>query len=97
MVDTGPGRRATRQETLTIAQADARVVEVQDFGDQPKAARTFLFLRFAHTGEFYGLVGQTVAGLASLATVFMVYTGLALAWRRLVSPVLRRRRRPRGA
>ncbi len=97
MVDTGPGRRSTRQETLSIAQADAGIVEVRDFGDQPKAARTFLFLRFAHTGEFFGLVGQTIAGLASLATAFMVYTGLALAWRRLIAPVLRRRRRPRGA
>ncbi|HCQ64939.1 MAG TPA: hypothetical protein DIU07_07115 [Rhodobacteraceae bacterium] len=96
-VDTGPGRRETRKETLAISREDARIVEVQGFADQPKAARTFWFLRFAHTGEHYGLVGQTIAGLASLATAFMVYTGLALAWRRLVSPVLRRRRRPRGA
>ena len=97
LVDTGPGRRMTRQETLTIALDDARVVAVQRFADQPKAARTFSFLRFGHTGEHFGLVGQTIAGLASLATIFMVYTGLALAWRRLVSPLFRRLRRARGA
>lgn len=96
-VDTGPGRREPRKETLVIAQGDAHIVAVQRFGDQPKAVRTFLFLRFAHTGEHFGLLGQSIAGLASLATVFMVYTGVALAWRRLVSPVLRRRRRARGA
>jgi len=95
-VDTGPGRRETRKETLSISQVDARGVAVETFADQPKALRTLLFLRFAHTGEHYGLVGQTIAGLASLATVFMVYTGLTLAWRRLVSPVLRRRRRAGG-
>lgn len=95
-VDTGPGRQETRKETLTIDQAEARVVGVQTFADQPQALRTFMFLRFAHTGEHYGLIGQTIAGLASLASVFMVYTGFALAWRRLVSPVLRRRR-ARGA
>ena len=97
MVDTGPGRRPTRQETLTLAKADASVVETRGYSDQPTAVRTFLFLRFGHTGEFFGLLGQTLAGLASLATLFMVYTGLALAWRRLISPLLRRRRRARGA
>lgn len=91
-VDTGPGRREPRKETLRIEQVGASVVEVRRFGDQPRTVRTFLFLRFAHTGEHFGLVGQTIAGLASLAAVFMVYTGLALAWRRLVSPALRRRR-----
>jgi hypothetical protein len=47
-------------------------------------------MRFAHTGEQYGVVGQTVAGLASLAACFLVYTGIALAWRRLIRPLLRR-------
>ncbi len=96
VVDTGPGRRMTRQETLTIGLDNARVIAVESFGDRPKAVRTFMFLRFAHTGEHYGVVGQTIAGLASLATVFMVYTGLALAWRRLITPLLRRRRQARG-
>ena len=95
-VDTGPGRQPTRQQTLTIAQADAQVVAVQRFADQPKAARTFLFLRFGHTGEYFGALGQTIAGLASAATLVMVYTGFALAWRRLVSPQLRRRRQGRA-
>ncbi len=47
-------------------------------------------MRFAHTGEEYGVVGQTIAGLASLAACFLVYTGFALAWRRLVWPLFRR-------
>lgn len=93
MVDTGAGRRPTRQEVLVLDRADGRVIGVETFADRPKAVRTFQFLRFAHTGEYYGIVGQTVAGLASLASLFMVYTGCALAWRRLVAPALRRRRR----
>jgi len=39
-------------------------------------------LRFAHTGEVLGLPGQTVAGLVSLGAAVLVWTGLALAWRR---------------
>ena len=97
-VDTGPGRQPTRQERLTLARADAQVLAVRGYSDEPTAARTFLFLRFGHTGEFFGVIGQTLAGLASLATLFMVYTGLALAWRRLIAaPLRRRRQRARGA
>ncbi|HEX6214823.1 MAG TPA: PepSY domain-containing protein, partial [Vicinamibacterales bacterium] len=48
------------------------------------------WLRFAHTGEFYGLMGQTIAGIASLGGVFLVYTGFALAIRRLLAWIKRR-------
>ena len=37
------------------------------------------------TGEFYGLTGQTIAGIASAGGAFLVYTGLALAIRRLLA------------
>lgn len=49
------------------------------------------WLRFAHTGEFYGLTGQTIAGLASLGGAFLVYTGLSLALRGLAAWLKRRR------
>ena len=39
-------------------------------------------LRFAHTGEVLGMAGQTIAGLASLGTALLVWTGLALSWHR---------------
>jgi uncharacterized iron-regulated membrane protein len=51
-----------------------------------------MMLRFLHTGEALGLAGQTIAGLVSLSSAIMVWTGLALAWRRLVRPQLRRHR-----
>ena len=87
-------RRAPRR-TVVLDAADARVIEVQG-ANGPAApvsagqkARTWF--RFAHTGEQYGFIGQTIAGLASLAACFLVYTGLALAWRRLILPAFRRR------
>ena len=48
------------------------------------------WLRFIHTGEAFGLAGQTVAGLVSAGGAVLVYTGLALALRRLAA--WRRRR-----
>ena len=79
-------RRAPRR-TVVLDASDARVIEVRDASPQAPAsagqnARTWF--RFAHTGEQYGVIGQTLAGLASLAACFLVYTGLALAWRRLI-------------
>jgi uncharacterized iron-regulated membrane protein len=38
--------------------------------------------RWTHTGEILSWPGQFVAGLASLGGAFLVYTGLALSWRR---------------
>src|SRR5690606_36699136 len=49
-------------------------------------------LRFLHTGEALGLFGQILAGLASLGAVVLVWTGLALSWRRF----FRRRRTATG-
>jgi uncharacterized iron-regulated membrane protein len=48
------------------------------------------FLRFLHTGEVYGIPGQTVAGLASVAATVLVYTGLSLAIRRMARSLGRR-------
>ena len=85
-------RRAPRR-TISLATADAGVIAappVQALVQSPgQRARTWL--RFAHTGEQYGFGGQTIAGLASLAACFLAYSGLALAWRRLVVPLLRPR------
>jgi uncharacterized iron-regulated membrane protein len=86
-------RRAPRR-TVVLDASDGSVLEVQG-ANAPAAsasagqkARTWF--RFVHTGEQYGVIGQTLAGVASLATCFLVYTGLALAWRRLILPALRR-------
>jgi uncharacterized iron-regulated membrane protein len=48
-------------------------------------------MRFAHTGEVLGIAGQTIAGLVSAGAVVMVWTGLALTWRRFRSWVGRAR------
>ncbi len=41
------------------------------------------WLRFAHTGELGGLAGEAFAGAASAGGGFLVWTGVALALRRL--------------
>jgi uncharacterized iron-regulated membrane protein len=51
------------------------------------------WMRFAHTGELGGLAGEAVAGLASAGGAFLVWTGLALALRRLAAWRSRRQAR----
>jgi uncharacterized iron-regulated membrane protein len=77
---------------VTVDARDGKVVRVLQGGAAQSAGQTArVWFRFVHTGEQYGVVGQTVAGIASLAACLLVYTGLALAWRRLIRPLFRRR------
>lgn len=93
-VDTGNGAQASARTTLQISRADASVVSASGDETTSPGRRARTWLRFVHTGEVYGIVGQTVAGLASLAALFLVWTGLSLAWRRLIWPLTRRPKRP---
>lgn len=95
-LDTGTGRNPRTQTRLSYDLDGAALTRASGFAETAPGQRTFLFLRFGHTGEIFGLAGQAVAGLASLAAAVMVWTGLALAWRRLVQPALRRRRASAG-
>ena len=97
LVDRGSGGQPTLRETITLDRATGAVVESVTFDQSPAAQRIRGAIRFLHTGEYFGVVGQTIAGLASLAGVFMVWTGFALAYRRLIQPILARRRRARRA
>ena len=88
LMDRGNGGQPTLRETLRLDRTTGEVLEKQAFGELPAAQRIRGTIRFLHTGEYFGVVGQTLAGLASLAGVFMVWTGLALAYRRLVRPLV---------
>jgi uncharacterized iron-regulated membrane protein len=90
-IDRGDGGQPQLRSTLSL-DSSGQVVARETFGDQTLGRRIRSILRFAHTGEVLGLAGQTIAGLASAGAVVMVYTGLALTWRRSLAWVSRRRR-----
>ncbi|MEQ1912039.1 MAG: PepSY-associated TM helix domain-containing protein [Vicinamibacterales bacterium] len=70
---------------LTLDGRTADVVQWQPYVDQNLGQRARGWMRFGHTGELGGLPGQIVAGLGCLGGMFLVYTGLALACRRLLN------------
>lgn len=81
------------RSTLTVDAATAKVVRWEPYDELPAGQRLRTWMRFGHTGELWGLVGQIVAGIASAGGCVLVYTGLALAWRRFVVWRGRRSRR----
>lgn len=89
-VDEGYGGQPQKRGTFTISRT-AEIEKVETFADLSSGRQARSWLRFAHTGEIYGLTGQTVAGIVSAGVVVLVYTGLALALRRLASWPRRRR------
>lgn len=93
MVNNGNGYLAEQRTTHIYSLTAGEIVSSTRYSDMSPAQKARMFVRFGHTGEQFGLIGSTVAGLASLAACFLVYTGFALSWRRLVLPVWRRRRR----
>ena len=87
----GPGQPQHRG-TLTVDRATGAVTKWDDFAAGTRGRQWRSLLRFAHTGEVLGPVGQAIAGLASLGGVVLAYTGFALSYRRFVAWLARRRR-----
>lgn len=83
-IDRGTGGQPQHRATLTLDAATGAEVGWAPFDSLSPGRRARSFMRFAHTGEYFGLFGQTIAGLVTLSTVVLVWTGLALAWRRLI-------------
>lgn len=89
-IDQGTGGEPQKRATLTLDPKSGEVIRWEPFASFTLGRQLRSIMRFTHTGEVLGLVGQTVAGLVSLGACFMVWTGLALSWRRWRAWVRRR-------
>ena len=90
-VDEGNGGQPQLRHNLTLDASSGAVAAWAPFSSQTTGQKARSWIRFLHTGEALGLIGQTIAGLVSFTSILMVWTGLALAYRRLVQPLLRRK------
>ncbi len=83
MVDRGGRGQVHLRTMLNLDVAQAVVLpSPDDFQQQNLGRRLRMYARFLHTGELFGLFGQNVAAVTTLATLVLVWTGFALAWRR---------------
>jgi uncharacterized iron-regulated membrane protein len=84
------GNQPQKVATWVISHEDGSVINKMGWEDKAVATRARTAVRFLHTGEYLGVVGQTIAGLVSLFSVLMVWTGFTLAYRRLIQPLFKR-------
>ena len=82
-LDAGMGGQPQLRSTLTLDRESGRATKFEEFSSLSSGRRLRSILRFAHTGEVLGVVGQTIAGVLSLGAVVLAYTGIMLALRRL--------------
>ena len=93
-MDRGNGFRPDLRSTLVLHRETGKVVKRETYADLGKAQSTRIWIRWLHTGEAGGWAGQTLAGIASLAGCFLVYTGWMLSWKRFQTWLVRRREAP---
>jgi uncharacterized iron-regulated membrane protein len=83
-IDTSIGHRQEYAYSLFLDTRTGNEIKTLNKSDWTPGDQAWGTSRFLHTGEYFGFIGQTIAGLASLLACFLVYTGTVLAWRRLV-------------
>ncbi|HXT76212.1 MAG TPA: PepSY-associated TM helix domain-containing protein [Candidatus Eisenbacteria bacterium] len=90
-IDSGNGGRPDKRAQLTIDRKTAREVRWEPFSSYNSGRRLRSWIRFTHTGEAGGPLGQFIAAIAALGGAFLVWTGISLAIRRLRAAVTRDR------
>ncbi|HEU4454693.1 MAG TPA: PepSY-associated TM helix domain-containing protein [Longimicrobium sp.] len=96
-IDRGDGGQPQKRATLALVRGTGAIDKWEPFAETSKGRQLRSILRFAHTGEVLGLVGQTIAGLVTLGAVVLVWTGIALSLRRFNAWRNRRNGRPPAA
>lgn len=84
--------RPVSMSHLVLDPYTGEALHLSRFSEKPLASRIRGWLRYLHTGEALGFLGQLIAAIASLGALVLVWTGLALALRRFAR--YRRRKAP---
>ncbi len=81
-VDNGNGGEPQKRVKVLLNTLTGEVIQQKKFEQLSTYSKMRSYIRFLHTGEVFGPIGQTIAGLASLFACLLVYTGAMLSWRR---------------
>ena len=69
---------------LQVHPYSGEVLDIHSWDDLSRGTRLLAWNRWLHKGEAFGRVGQIIAGLSCMVMLILIYTGWALAIRRLV-------------
>jgi uncharacterized iron-regulated membrane protein len=84
-IDEGDGGQPQLHAELVLSNQDARVVRWQPFSQNARGRRWRGYVRFLHTGEIFGLLGRSIAFLAVMSLLMLVWTGGMMASRRFLA------------
>ena len=85
LVEEGSSSRPFTRGMMTLDASRGEVLKWEPYASQNPGRKLRLWARFVHTGEAGGWPGQSLAALAALGALFLIWTGLSLAWRRFLS------------
>ncbi len=92
IMDEGNGGRPDLRAQLTFDRRSGEVQKWEPYSSHNLGRQLRMWAKPVHTGEALGLIGQTIAALAALAAVILVWTGFGLSIRRF-----RQRGKPKTA
>lgn len=82
VLDHGYAGQPQKRLSFALDRATGEMKNRESFADFNQGRQIRTWMRFVHTGEYYGLLGQSIAGIASAAAAVLVFTGIALSLRR---------------
>ncbi len=68
---------------LVLTASTGQIELWQPYSEFSQGRKLRAFIRGIHTGEWYGWPGQLVAAIATICALILVWTGLALTFRRI--------------
>jgi uncharacterized iron-regulated membrane protein len=84
-IDRGNGGRPDLRSQLTLDPVSGEIVRWEPFSSYNSGRQLRAWIRFTHTGEAGGWLGETLAVVASAGASLLVFTGLSLGVRRLIA------------
>lgn len=81
-LDEGDGLDPRTKSQLSLARKSGEVMKWLRYTDNSRARRWRVLAHFIHTGELFGLLGQSIAFSVSLGALLLAITGFSLTVRR---------------
>lgn len=85
LVDFDNGSRPDQKAQLVFDRTTGAVLQLETFSSYSLGRRLRLFVKYVHTGEAGGILGQTLSGFAGLSCCALVWTGFSLFLRRITA------------
>lgn len=89
-IDEGKSWNIFGRSRLKLNSETGEVVEWKPYRGLNSAQKLRSWIRFTHTGESFGFIGQIIAFLGCVSGIFLVYTGISLSVRRFSRWINRR-------